>query len=153
MARFTINHATLSGNLTRDPELRTLPSGTPVCSLRIASGERIKNDNGDWDDRPMYFNVSIFGGSGEWVARNLRKGDGIAVSGRLRWREWEKDGQRHESVEISADAIMPRAASSASGPVRESPEIRQAHTDIPADSSDLPEPAPVYGNPDDDLPF
>lgn len=152
MAGFQLNHVALSGNLVRDPELRTTPTGATVCDLRIAANERIK-DGENWTDRPMYFSVTIWRGTGEWVARNLHKGDAIAVTGRLQWREWEKDGQKREAVSIVADAIMPRTATTTSPP-RENPDIRQAHSDIPADTTGLPEPTPVYGDPDDDdVPF
>ena len=68
MSGFDINQLTISGNLTRDPELRT-PTGTqPVCSIRIAHNERYKNSAGDWADRAQYFDVTIWGGLGEWVA-------------------------------------------------------------------------------------
>lgn len=117
MSGFTINTATVTGNLTRDPELRSLPSGTSVCSLRLAFNERVKNrDTSDWDDRANYISVTIWSGMGEWVANKLKKGDGITVSGRLRWREWETDqGGKREALEIVAESIVPRDGSSSGG--------------------------------------
>jgi single-strand DNA-binding protein len=148
-----LNHVALSGNLTRDPELRTLPSGTTVCDLRLAVNDRTK-DGDNWIDKPGYFNITIWKGMGEWVAGNLKKGDGLAVTGRLRWREWEKDGNKREAIDVVADAIMPRTGTSGSSTPRENPSVRQAHTqdtDIPVDTDDL---QPVYGTPDsDDVPF
>lgn len=97
----------------------------------------------------MYFDITIWKGMGEWINKNIKKGDQIVVHGRLRWREWEKDGQKHQSVDITADSIVPvtRAGSGSSG--SSSNPVRTNETDIPADS-----PAPVYGNPDeDDIPF
>jgi single-strand DNA-binding protein len=146
---------TLSGTLTRDPEVRTIPSGATVCSLRIASNERVK-DGDQWTDKPGYYNITIWKGIGEWVGRTLHKGDEIAVSGRLRWREWEKDGNKREAIDITADSIMPRQRSTdgTSSQPRENPNVRQAHqqdTDIPVDTSDI---SPTdYGDPEDDVPF
>src|SRR3954470_1827683 len=83
MSGFDINTVTVSGHLTRDPELRNLPSGQAVCSLRIAHNERFKDASGEWADRPAYFDVTIWSGLGEWIARNVNKGDKVVVAGRL----------------------------------------------------------------------
>jgi single-strand DNA-binding protein len=151
MPGFTLNHVTLSGTLTRDPETRTIPSGTTVTTLRIASNERVK-DGDQWTDKPGYYNITIWKGMGEWVGRTLHKGDEIAVSGRLRWREWEKDGNKREAIDITADSIMPRQRdnnSSSSGGSSSSP-VRTNESDIPIDTPDI---TPVYGDPEDDIPF
>lgn len=88
--------------------MRSLPSGTSVCSLSMAVNERYKDSrSGEWGDRPNYFDVTIWGGIGEWVGRELHKGDGIVVNGRLRWRSWEKDGQKRSAVDVTADSIVP----------------------------------------------
>ena len=78
----------------RDPELRSLPSGTSVCKLRIACNTRRKNGStGEWEDKPNYFNVTVWGAQGENAARYLAKGRPVAIDGRLEWREWEaQDG-------------------------------------------------------------
>ena len=95
MSGFDINTVTVSGNLTRDPEVRNLPgSGTAVCSLRIAHNERYKDASGEWTDRAAYFDVTVWSGLGEWMGRNLHKGQKVVVSGRLKWREWEQDGNK-----------------------------------------------------------
>jgi single-strand DNA-binding protein len=108
MATTNINRVTLTGNLTRDPELRALPSGASVCGLRVACSTRRKNSaSGEWEDRPNYFDVSVWGAPGENCARFLAKGRPVAVDGRLEWREWETDdGQRRQAVEIVADAVQ-----------------------------------------------
>src|SRR5262252_6734283 len=96
MPGFTINTVTLSGNLTRDPEHRTTSGGTSVVKLRIASNERYKNQTtGEWDDRPGYYDITIWKGMADWVASNIKKGDQVVVEGRLRWREWETDEARN----------------------------------------------------------
>ena len=151
MPGFVLNHVALSGTLTRDPETRTIPSGANVCTLRIASNERIK-DGDNWTDKPGYYNITIWKGVGEYIGRTLHKGDEIAVTGRLRWREWETDGKKREAIDIVADSVMPRPrntdgnSSSSSG--SSSSPVRTNETDIPADS-----PTPVYGDPEDDIPF
>jgi single-strand DNA-binding protein len=87
---------------------------------------------------------------GEWVGRTLHKGDEIAVSGRLRWREWETDGKKREAIDITADSIMPRQRDGNSSSSGSSSPVRTNETDIPADD---PSPTPVYGDPEDDIPF
>jgi single-strand DNA-binding protein len=108
MSGFDINTVTVSGNLTREPELRNLPNGgQSVCSLRIAHNDRYKDASGNWADRASYFDVSVWGGLGEWMASNLSKGQKVVVSGRLKWREWGEEGNKRQAVDISADSVVP----------------------------------------------
>lgn len=118
MSGFDINQLTITGRLTRSPELRNLPSGTSVCSLRIAHNERYKDAAGEWNDRGHFFNVTVWGGLGEWIAANVNEGDKVAVAGRLRWHEWQTDdGDKRQAVEITADSILPiPRATSTKGP-------------------------------------
>ncbi len=103
----SINRVVLVGNLTRDPELRHTPSGTPVCSLRIAVNSRRKDESGQWTDKPNYFSVTVWGQQGENCAQYLAKGRPVAVDGRLDWREWEgQDGNKREAVEIVAETVQ-----------------------------------------------
>jgi single-strand DNA-binding protein len=108
MAATNINRVVLTGNLTRDPELRSTSGGTSVCSLRIACNTRRRNSAGDWEDKPNYFDVTVWGAQGENCANYLAKGRPVAVDGRLEWREWEaKDGGgKRESVEVVADSVQ-----------------------------------------------
>ena len=102
-----INRVTIVGNLTRDPELRALPSGGNVCSLRVAVNERRKDASGQWADAPNFFNVTIFGNSADNAAKFLAKGRQVAVDGRLRWREWQdQQGNKRESIEIVAQDVQ-----------------------------------------------
>lgn len=151
MSGFDVNTVTVSGNLTRDPEVRSLPSGQTVCSLRIAHNERFKDQAGNWADRPAYFDVSVWSGLGEWMGRNLTKGQKVVVSGRLRWREWETpDGQKRQAVDISADSVVPVVRGDAN-PARSNGFAPQS--DVPVDSSDF-EPATASSSTgDDDIPF
>jgi single-strand DNA-binding protein len=107
MATSNINRVVLTGNLTRDPQLRATSSGIPVCGLRIASNTRRKTSGGEWVDKPNYFNVTVWGALGENCNRFLAKGRSVAIDGRLEWREWEaQDSTRRESVDIVADSVQ-----------------------------------------------
>jgi single-strand DNA-binding protein len=102
-----INRVVLVGNLTRDPELRHTPSGTPVCSLRIAVNTRRKDETGQWTDKPNYFDITVWGQQGENCAQYLAKGRPVAIDGRLEWREWEaQDGSKRQAVEVVADSVQ-----------------------------------------------
>src|SRR6476619_2948706 len=103
-----INRVVLVGNLTRDPEMKHLPSGTALCSLRIAVNTRRKDESGQWTDKPNYFEVSVWGAQGESCAQYLAKGRPVAIDGRLEWREWEAtDGSgKRQAVEIVADNVQ-----------------------------------------------
>lgn len=158
MSGFTINQVSISGNLTRDPELRSTSGGTAVCGLRIASNERYKDaTTNEWMDRAGYFDITIWKGLGEWVAGNLHKGDQIVVSGRLKWREWQdKDGNSRQAVDITADSIVPVPRDGSSS--RSSSDFRGSD-EIPIDTGDLAMP-PTAGATagtataaDDDIPF
>jgi single-strand DNA-binding protein len=106
MSHITINRVVLIGRLTRDPELRALPSGTSVCSLRIACNSSRKDADGEFTDRPNYFDVSIYGASADSVSRYTRKGSRVGIDGRLEWREWETDQQKRQAVDIVADTVQ-----------------------------------------------
>jgi single-strand DNA-binding protein len=103
----SINRVVLVGRLTRDPELRALPSGTSVCGLRIACNSSHRDpDSGERSERPNYFDVSVYGGQGDSVASYMRRGRLVAVDGRLAWREWEQDEQKRQAVSIVADSVQ-----------------------------------------------
>src|SRR5947208_5529857 len=108
MAATNINRVVLTGNLTFDPELRSLPSGTSVCKLRVACNTRRKNNaTGEWEDKPNYFDVTVWGAQGENCARFLSKGRPVAIDGRLEWREWtDKEGNKRQAVDVVADSVQ-----------------------------------------------
>ncbi len=108
MAASNINVVVITGNLTRDPELRSTPGGTSVCKLRVAVNSRRKEgQTGEWVDKPNYFDVTVWGAQGENCAQYLSKGRPVAVEGRLDWREWEdKEGGKRQSVEIIANSVQ-----------------------------------------------
>ena len=155
MAGFSINTVVVSGNLTRDPELRSLPNGTTVCELGIAVNERNKNpQTNEWEDRPNFFDVTVWGGMGDWAARSLHKGAGLTIEGRLRYEAWEKDGQKRSKVKIVANSIVPRDDRAAGG--GGGGEFRASRSDVHVDPSDFASapPAAVGSSAsDDDIPF
>jgi single-strand DNA-binding protein len=105
MAR-NLNVVAITGNLTRDPELRSLPSGRSVCSLRVAVNSSEKRD-GEWREVPNYFDVVVWGAQGENATKYLSKGRAVAVQGRLRWHAWTtQEGGKRQSVEIVAEQVQ-----------------------------------------------
>jgi single-strand DNA-binding protein len=106
MPYHSLNRVVLIGRLTRDPELRSTPSGTSVCSLRLACNSSRKDADGVYSERPNYFDVSIFGPAGENVAQYMSKGSRVGVDGRLEWREWESSGEKRQAVNIVADSVQ-----------------------------------------------
>jgi len=107
MSYFSVNRVVLVGRLTRDPELRALPSGGSVCGLRLACNSAAKDQDGGYVERPNYFDVSVFGAPGETVSQYTHKGSRVAVDGRLQWREWETaDQQRRQAVSVVADTVQ-----------------------------------------------
>jgi single-strand DNA-binding protein len=152
VASTNLNRVVITGNLTRDPELRSLSSGTSVCKLRVAVNSRRKDaSSGEWVDKPNYFDVTVWGAQGENCATYLSKGRPVAIDGRLEWREWEaQDGTKRQSVEIIADSVQflgardDRGAANGSAP----------QSDVPADTSDFEDSTPAaVGSADDDIPF
>jgi single-strand DNA-binding protein len=108
MAASNINRVIITGNLTRDPEMRSTGGGLAVCGLRIATNTRRKdNSTGEWVDKPNYFDVTIFGRQGENAAQYLSKGRPVAIDGRLEWREFtDQQGNKRQAVEIIADNVQ-----------------------------------------------
>jgi single-strand DNA-binding protein len=153
MAASNINRVILTGNLTRDPELRNIPSGMAVCSLRIATNSSRKDESGQWVDKPNYFSVTVWGAQGENCARFLEKGRPVAVDGRLDWREYQdKDGNKREAVEIVADRVQFLGSRDGGGEGGNGSRFTP-QSDVPADTADF-QAAPVgAGQSDDDIPF
>jgi single-strand DNA-binding protein len=157
VAATNINRVVMTGNLTADPELRSLPSGMSVCSLRIACNTRRKDQaSGEWVDKPNYFNVTVWGAQGENAARFLSKGRPVAIDGRLEWREWEaQDGAKRQAVDIIADSVqfLGSRDDAASGGGFQGNGASQG-SDVPVDNRDFqPAPATVGAAGDDDIPF
>lgn len=145
-----INSVSITGNLTKDPELRTIGSGTSLCKLRIANNTRRKV-NGEWVDKPNYFTVTVWGKQGEIANQYLAKGRKVAVTGRLEWSEWEsKDGSgKREGIEIVASDLefLSQAGGNGNG--------NGNGSDVPGDISDFDAapPTSVGSATEDDIPF
>jgi single-strand DNA-binding protein len=152
LAATNINRVTITGNLTRDPELRSTPGGTAVCKLRVAVNSRRKDgQTGEWVDKPNYFDVTVWGAQGENCANYLSKGRPVAVDGRLDWREWEsQDGGKRQAVEIIADSVQFLGSRDGGG----NGNGFQGQSDVPADTSDFEGAAAGGGgSTSDDIPF
>lgn len=137
-----MNQVALIGNLTKDPELRTTPSGASVCSIRLAVNNKRKDANGDWVEEPYFFNVTAWNAQADNCAKYLSKGKKIAVTGKLTWREWEADdGSKRQAVDVLAfnvEFLTPKDDSSSGGS-----SGGGTYADEPN----------VSGSADDDIPF
>ena len=155
MAATNINRVILTGNLTRDPELRHLPSGTAVCSLRLAVNTRRKdNQSGEWVDKANFFDITVWGQQGENVAQYCAKGRPIAVDGRLEYREWQdKDtGAKRNAVQIVADSVQFLGGRDDSGNGNGGGQRFANQSDVPVDTDDFQTAGASVGG-DDDIPF
>ena len=153
MAASNINVVVITGNLTRDPELRSTGGGTPVCDLRVAVNSRRKDgQTGEWVDKPNYFDVTVWGAQGENCANYLSKGRPVAVEGRLDWSEWEaKDGSgKRQAVRIVANSVQFLGSRDGGGGNGNDGGFAPS-SDVPADSSDFA--GATAGGGDDDIPF
>jgi single-strand DNA-binding protein len=156
MAGTNINRVIITGNLTRDPELRST-STSSVCSMRIACNGRRKNpSSGDWEDQPNYFDVTVWGAQGENCVKFLSKGRPVAIDGRLQWREWtDKEGNKRQSVDIIAESVQFLGGRDDAGSGNGNGFSSSAHaqeSDVPIDTGDF-ERTPVGGGADEDIPF
>jgi single-strand DNA-binding protein len=164
LAASNVNVVVITGNLTKDPELRSTNGGMSVCEMRVAVNSRRKDQSGQWVDKPNYFDVVVFGAQGENCANYLSRGRPLAVEGRLDWREWEaKDGGKRQAVQIIANSVQflgsrdgggaPNGNGGGGGGQQQQSQqpYSPQHSDVPADESDF---GPVStGGQEDDIPF
>ena len=151
------NRVILIGNLTRDPELRYIPSGTAVTEIGLAVNERRKGPNGERIDEVHFIDVTLWGRTAEVVSEYLSKGSPVLVEGRLKQDRWEKDGQKHSKLKVVGDKIEfisskegsgGGSGGGSSGPHSASDEPQYSSA-APASSGNRQAPPP----PDGDLPF
>ncbi len=137
----SINRVTITGNLTRDPELRATPSGAQVLRLGVAVNDRRRNQqSGEWEDYPNFIDCVVFGARAEALSRLLSKGSKVAIEGKLRYSSWEtKEGERRSKLEIVAEELEFLSQRGGQQP-------RQAQSQ----AVQVPPPADVY---DEDIPF
>ena len=161
MAATNINRVILTGNLTRDPELRSTPGGLNICSLRLAVNSRRKDgQSGQWIDEPNYFDITVFGAQGENCSRFLSKGRPVAIDGRLKWREWtdQNSGQKRQAVEVIADSVQFLSGGQEQGGGGYGGGGFAPQSDVPSDTSDFQPAGAAVANghstpADDDIPF
>lgn len=102
----SINRVFITGNLTRDPEMRQTNGGMPIMGFGMAVNDRRKNQQtGEWEDYPNYVDCTMFGERAAKVSQYLAKGSRVSVDGRLRYSSWEKDGQKRSKLEVVVDNI------------------------------------------------
>jgi single-strand DNA-binding protein len=151
-----INRVVLTGNLTRDPELSATGNGLSVCKLGIAVNGRRKNSStGEWEEKPNFFRVTVFGKQADNCHQYLKKGRAVAIDGRLEWSQWERDGEKRSSVDIIAETVqfLGGGRDDAGSGNGSSSSVRATESDVPIDTGDF-EAAPVAaGSSEDDIPF
>lgn len=158
----SINRVIISGNLTRDPDLRSTQSGMEVLGLGVAVNDRRKNPvTGEYEDYPNFVDCVMFGPRARSVSAYLTKGSKVAIEGRLHWSQWERDGQKRSKLEVIVDDIefmSARKDTAGSQPIQPQQPTRAA--DIPNyNPAPSPSAAPSYGYApttsvyDDDIPF
>lgn len=102
----SINRVNISGNLTRDPEQRATHGGTSITTFGIAVNDRRRDpQSGEWKDYPNFIDCVVFGNRADALAKLLTKGMKVAVEGKLRWSQWEKDGQKRSKIEVIVDEV------------------------------------------------
>jgi single-strand DNA-binding protein len=152
-----INRVVLTGNLTKDPDLRSTPeTGVSICKLRLAVNSRRKGASGEWEDKANYFDVTVFGRQADSCGQYLKKGRPVAIDGRLQWREYEVEGQKRQSVDIIAENVQFLGSREDTGNGNGngySSGIQTHESDIPADTSDFETASVAAGASDDDIPF
>ena len=102
----SINRVIVSGNLTRDPELRSTAGGLAVLGFGVAVNDRRKNQQtGEWEDYPNFIDCTMFGARAEALSRYLNKGTKVSIEGKLRWSQWEREGQKRSKIEVIVDEL------------------------------------------------
>ena len=145
---YSVNHITISGNLTRDPELRAVGADNSICQFGVAYNKRYKDSSGQWTDRACFFDVKVWGAQGEKFHQDASKGMKVVVDGELDYESWEaQDGSKRSKVVIVGQNLVydSRSAPGGSGE-RDGASARQAPAPSP---SQFP---PEFGD-DDDLPL
>ena len=102
----SINRVMISGNLTRDAEIRSTQSGMAILGFGVAVNDRRKNQQtGEWEDYPNFVDCTMFGTRGEKLQPYLTKGTKVAIEGKLRWSQWEREGQKRSKIEVIVDEL------------------------------------------------
>ena len=144
-----INRVNISGNITRDPELRSTASGTQILNFGVAVNDRRKNQQtGEWEDVPNFVDCIVFGARAEPLSRFISKGAKVAIEGKLRYSAWEaKDGTKRSKLEVIVDEVEFMSRDGGQGATYQQP-AQQAFT--AAAPAPTPPAAAIY---DEDIPF
>lgn len=143
----SINRVNISGNLTRDAELKTSQSGNSILSFGVAVNDRRKDPNtGEWTDYPNFVDVTIFGNRANALATYLLKGTKVAIDGKLRFSSWEKNGERRSKLEVIAEDV--EFLSSRNDQQRPAPQVTSNY----APSQQYAAPATQYAPPTAQMP-
>lgn len=148
----SINRVNISGNLTRDPEMRATQGGSQVLGFGVAVNDRRKNpQTGEWEDVPNFVDCTVFGNRAEALSRILTKGMKVAIEGKLRWSQWEKDGQKRSKLEVIVDEIEFMSARGSDGQRAQQSAPQQPRMAYPQQATSPQQvPAPTY---DEEIPF
>ena len=152
----SINRVVISGNLTRNPEMRATTSGMQVLSFGVAVNDRRRNpQTGEWEDYPNFVDCTMFGTRAEAVSRYLSKGSKVAIEGKLRYSSWERDGQRRSKLEVIVDEIefMSRGQLGEAGGYAPAPSYGQQGGYAPAPAPQQAPVPPAVDVYDEDIPF
>lgn len=145
----SINRVNISGNLTRDPEMRQTNGGMSILGFGVAVNDRRKNpQTGEWEDMPNYVDCTMFGTRAEKLQPYLAKGMKVAIEGKLRYSSWEKDGAKRSKLEVIVDEIEFMSSRREGGQPQQQP--RMAYPQQAASPQQTPAPQQVY---DEDIPF
>ena len=102
----SVNRVVISGNLTREPELRRTQSGMAILNMGVAVNDRRKNQKtGEWEDYANFIDCTMFGTRAESLSNSLSKGQKVTIEGKLRWSQWERDGQKRSKIEVIVDDV------------------------------------------------
>jgi len=146
------NRVVLLGNVTRDPELKYIPSGTAVCEIGLAVNDRRKDGNGEWVDDTTFVDITLWARTAEVVGEYVRKGDPLFVEGRLKFDQWEKDGQKRSKLRVVGERIQLLGNRRSNEPRVATPG---SHQPPPRDEYGEPEPPrePPQTTDEGDIPF
>jgi single-strand DNA-binding protein len=125
------NHVILLGNVTRDIEVKYLQSGTAVCDMGMAINERVKRGD-DYVDEPVFVDVTLFGRTAEVAGEFLSKGAPVLIAGRLKYEQWEKDGQKRSKLKVVAEKLQMLGQRQRSEDSQERQERPQEQSQVPA---------------------
>jgi len=153
------NRVILVGNLTRDPEIRYTPNGTPVCDLGLAVNERTKNASGEWSDEPVFVDVTLWERTAEIASEYLTKGSPVLIEGRLKLDTWQAtDGQKRSKLRVVCQRMQMLGGRTGGGPDGEGgyapPPRREPRRAPSGPAPEEFEPPPPSDMPSgDDIPF